>query len=319
MKDSTSAWSFSGWLSECRDGWDAFWFTPSLPHTLAVIRICCGAMLVYVHLIWATLISDFFGPTAWISQQAIIELHSQDWGWSWLFYVDSAPLLWVHQIVAILVSLMMTVGLLTRIAIPLAWWMTLMVCHRMTGALFGLDQIVVMLSMYLMFACSGSVWSLDARLSAGRTAASGWFSSSAPHVSNTIVTRLIQLHLCVIYIFGGLSKMRGEMWFEGSALWWTAVNFEYQSLDITWLGKAPWLIAGLTACTIFWETFYCALVWPRSTRPIALGMAVMVHGGIALALGMMTFGFIMLVANFAFISPGTTKYWIARLVRPSAT
>jgi hypothetical protein len=59
----------------------------------------------------------------------------------------------------------------------------------------------------------------------------------------------------------------------------------------------------LTAATIFWETFYCAIVWPKLTRPIALGLAFAVHGGIALALGMITFGTIMIVANFAFISP----------------
>jgi hypothetical protein len=69
------------------------------------------------------------------------------------------------------------------------------------------------------------------------------------------------------------------------------------------------VFSALSHLTVFWEIFYCALVWPRLTRPLVLAMAVAVHGGIALFLGMVTFGTIMIVANAAFISPD----WISRL------
>jgi hypothetical protein len=159
-----------------------------------------------------------------------------------------------------------------------------------------------------MIAPCGSVLSVDALM--GERAWAG--GTSKPNVLNNIATRLIQLHLCVIYIFGGLSKMRGDMWFEGSAMWYALVNYEYQSMDMTWLGKYPFIIASLTAITIFWETFYCALVWPRITRPIALAAAFFVHAGIALVLGMVTFGTSMIIANFAFIEPEFTKRLLAR-------
>lgn len=302
------------WLLAWGAGWDRFWFAARAPHTLAAMRIACGAMLAYVHIVWASVISDFMGANAWMSADVVRSLHSTDWAWSWLWYTESPTLLVLHQCVAIVASLLMMVGLLTRVAVPLAWWMTLMVCHRLTGALFGLDQVVVMLSMYLMLSHCGSVWSFDARLrerfvESKRNRNFDWsnwlFPSATPSIANNVATRLVQLHLCVIYLFGGLSKMRGEMWFDGSALWYTAVNFEYQSLDITWIGRWRVLVAALTAVTIFWETFYIALVWPRLTRPIVLALAVLVHGGIAVALGMVTFGSIMLVANLAFIEPRT--------------
>jgi hypothetical protein len=172
-----------------------------------------------------------------------------------------------------------------------------------------------MLGMYLMIAPCGSVYSVDALLKE-RVWAGG---TSQPTVSTNIATRLIQLHLCVIYIFGGLSKMRGDWWFDGSAMWYTLVNYEYQSLDMTWLGRYPFIIASLTAFTIFWETFYCALIWPRVTRPIALAAAFFVHGGIALALGMVTFGTSMIVANFAFIEPEFTRRLLGRFSRASGS
>lgn len=306
------------WLRAWGAGWDRFWFAARAPHTLATMRIACGAMLAYVHIVWASVFSDFMGANAWMSADVVRSLHRTDWAWSWLWYTENPVLLVLHQCVAIVASLLMMVGLLTRVAVPLAWWMTLMVCHRLTGALFGLDQVVVMLAMYLMLSHCGSVWSLDARwreryVKSRRSRNFDWsnwlFPPAAPSIANNVATRLVQLHLCVIYLFGGLSKMRGEMWFDGSALWYTAVNFEYQSLDITWIGRWRVLVAGLTAVTIFWETFYIALVWPRLTRPIVLGLAVLVHGGIAVALGMVTFGTIMLVANLAFIEPRTLLRW----------
>ena len=74
---------------------------------------------------------------------------------------------------------------------------------------------------------------------------------------------------------------------------------------MTWMVRYPMLIALITHATVFWETFYCVLIWPRWTRPLMLIMAVFVHGGIALFLGMPTFGTAMLIGNLAFISPKT--------------
>jgi hypothetical protein len=45
------------------------------------------------------------------------------------------------------------------------------------------------------------------------------------------------------------------------------------------------------------------LVWNRLTRPPAVLMAFCVHGGIALFLGMPTFGVAMMIANLAFVPP----------------
>lgn len=304
----------SSWGRQWLAAWDFFWFTPQAPHTLAVIRIATGLMLAYVHLIWCIFATDFMGVNAWVDNATVQELRF-NYAWTWLWYLESPFFLRLHEAVAMVAGLMMAVGCYTRWSIPAVWFLTLMTCHRMFGALFGLDQIVIFLSMYLMIAHSGSVYSFDAWL-AGRRA--GGVADQAPSVANNIATRLIQLHLCVIYIFGGLSKMRGEMWWDGSALWYTVVNYEYQSLDMTWLGKFPFFIALLTNVTIFWETFYCALVWPKLTRPMALALAVAVHGGIALALGMVTFGCIMIVANLSFIAPESVQRWVRFAARDTS-
>jgi hypothetical protein len=213
-------------------------------------------------------------------------------------------------------SLCLGIGFLTRFTAPLAWFLQLMLVHRLTGTLFGLDQITTMLAMYLMFAPSGSVFSVDSYLRR-RMLASGtatdfkrWLLPDAsPSVSANIATRLAQVHLCVIYLFGGLWKARGTTWWDGTALWFAAANAQYQSLNLTWIGRFPVVFSALTHLTVFWEVFYCALVWPKLTRPLVLAMAVAVHGGIAMFLGMITFGTMMIVANAIFLCPD----WIRRV------
>ena len=78
-------------------------------------------------------------------------------------------------------------------------------------------------------------------------------------------------------------------------------------MDMTWLVDYPWLIALLSHVTVFWETFYCALVWPRVTRPVILATAFAVHGGIAAFLGMIPFGTAMIIGNLAFIPSSLTE------------
>jgi hypothetical protein len=312
------------WFATAIDAWDRFWFTPRLPHTLGMIRIATGLMLLYSQLVIALRLGDFLGDNAWINNTVIASLHRGDYGpadagRSFLWHLTSPAALWLCHLVTMASSACLAVGFLTRFTAPLAWFLQLMLMHRLTGTLFGLDQITTMLAMYLMLAPCGSVLSVDARLrrkmlrNKTTTPFKLWlFPAATPSIAANIATRLVQLHLCVIYLFGGLWKARGTTWWDGTALWFAAANAQYQSLNLTWIGRFPVVFSALTHITVFWEVFYCALVWPKLTRPLVLAIAVAVHGGIALFLGMITFGTMMIVANAIFISPD----WLSRMVGP---
>jgi hypothetical protein len=293
-----------------------FLFTPVSPLVLSLIRFFTGAMIAYIHFVWMLRLSSFVGPDALIDNGVWQTIHTNNFKWTYLAHVDNMSVLWCHEIVAMAVGLSLCIGFATRAMAPLAWFLTLMMVHRMTGFLFGLDQIVMMLSMYLMVGRSGDVLSVDRWIGArfadrlsGNVLAK-WFGWSAEPVAcwtNNVAIRLIQLHLCVIYFFGGLGKLRGDTWWDGTAIWYSVASYEYQSLDMTAIGYFPMLASIMTHVTLFWEVTYCGLVWPRWTRPAVLVIAVFVHAGIAMFLGMVTFGFMMIVANLAFVPPETMQ------------
>ena len=73
-----------------------------------------------------------------------------------MWHLRSAGALWTHHVLVLIVTAAMMVGLATRVTAPLAWFFQLMIVHRMTGALFGLDQIATYVAMYLAISPCGA-------------------------------------------------------------------------------------------------------------------------------------------------------------------
>jgi hypothetical protein len=117
--------------------------------------------------------------------------------------------------------------------------------------------------------------------------------------------------MCIVYLFAGFGKLLGETWWLGTAMWGALANYEYQTLDVTWLGAWPLVINALTHLVVVWEVSYSVLVWPRLTRPLVLALAVPLHLGIAFCMGMITFGLVMLIGNLAFVSPQVVRRFLS--------
>jgi len=292
------------------DGWDRFWFTPSDPATLCAIRIPAGLMLLYTHLVWSIDFMGFFGSDGRLSPSFARGFHQRfesgtDFAWSHFFWIESPAVLWTLHVLALIIFAMLALGLCTRVVAVLALLVTLSYVHRVPGALFGLDQINVMLALYLAIGPSGSRYSLDAIWARRRNKQNA--DDVPPSTMANVAIRLLQLHLCVIYLFAGFGKLLGASWWDGTAMWLALANYEYQTIDMTWMGRWPFLINAITQLSLLWEVTYTALIWPKWTRPIVLGLAIPVHLGIAFCMGMVTFGILMVVANIAFVSPELIK------------
>lgn len=300
--NAVSRWFRTGW-----NYWEQFWFTPADPATLGLIRILAGGMLFYTHLVWTVDLEGFFGENGWLSKEFVYRFHDSPFAWSHLYWIDRPALLWLTHILALCVFAALTVGFKSRLSAALAFLLTVSYAHRATGALFGLDQINGFLSLYLMLGPCGDAFSVDRWLQRNKQIV-------VPHrISTNVAIRLMQLHLCIVYLFAGTGKLLGETWWEGTALWGAFANYEYQTLDMTWLSNWLVLVNLLTHVTLFWEVAYAALIWPRFTRPVMLLLAVPLHLGIAVCMGMVTFGVIMIVANLAFVYPSTVRAVIQRL------
>lgn len=291
------------WLrSYCDDWqslWNRFWFTPRDPALLGLLRILVGSMLLYTHLVWSFELSAFFGSEDAVMPTSFREVFSYGPSYRWSHFDWIGPQLrWPVHIAGLVVMAMFMLGFWTRITGILTAILVVSYANRAMGAQFGLDHINGFMAFYLALGPSGEFLSVDRWIANRRGQGRGAENSTLANIS----LRLMQLHLCLVYLFAGTAKLMGDTWWNGEAIWGAFANYEYQTLDMTWMAEWMWLLNIINYTTLIWELFYPFLVWPRLTRPLFLGMAVCVHLGIGISMGMMTFGLIMVYANLSFIS-----------------
>lgn len=292
-------------------GWDAFWFSPADPTLLGVLRVLTGLMLLYTHAVWGVALEDFFGPTSWLSPELVRTLQENQFAYSLWWWVPS-EWLWPTYAISMVILAFFTIGLWTRWTSVLALIVAISFAHRVPEALFGLDQINVMLTLYLAIGDSGQALSVDRWLARRRHGAEA--AQAALSVRANLGQRLIQVHMCVIYFFAGVAKLQGPAWWNGEAMWRAFANLEYQSTDMTWLAWCPWLLNLATHICVVWEITFCVMVWQRLWRPLVLAGAVALHVGIGACLGMWTFGLIMLVGCASFLPNESVRQLVASLV-----
>jgi hypothetical protein len=300
------------------ESWDAFWFTPADPTLLGVIRILTGLMLLYTHAVWGLVLPDFFGEGGWLNERLVRTLSDGNYNYSFWWLVPDDGI-WPAYWLSMAVLALFTVGLWTRVTSILAFLVTVSFIYRVSAASFGLDQINAMLTLYLAIGPSGQALSIDR----WRALRRGWAPAGRPPRSAgaNLALRLINVHMCVIYFFAGVSKLQGEAWWNGEAMWRAFANLEYQSIDMTWLAWHPRLLDLLTHVSVLWELSFCALIWRPRLRPVVLVGAIPLHIGIGACLGMWTFGLIMLVGCASFLPEEAVRRLVEAIApgrRPSS-
>ncbi len=301
--------------------WRDFWFKPADPLPLGVMRILFGLMLFYTHLVWGMNLEGFFGPNGWQGDTLVHTFQQGSYAWSFWWHVPGVLHPAVH-ILCLVVLALFTFGVCTPLTSILAYVITVSYAYRAPLANFGLDQINAIAALYLAIGPSGAALSIDRlwrrkriakiALAAGKTPVE---EPVVPSSRANLALRLMQVHVCVIYIFACGSKLQGESWWNGQAIWQAVSNLEYQSTDLTWLAWYPWLVNILTHGTVLWEMTFWALVWRPLCRPIVLLIGVAIHLGIGAFMGMWTFGLAMIFLYVAFV-PATTIHAVLRTFSP---
>ncbi len=163
---------------------------------------------------------------------------------------------------------------------------------------YGVDNFMTIGLFYLMLSPLPDRYSLDWRLRKSR--------SRDPHLLG-FWHRVLQLHLCVIYFFSGLTKCLGSGWWDGSNIWRALIRPPFNIIDPEILVRWKYLfpVAGIFICLL--EIGYPFFIWNGKTRKIWLICICAMHAGIGLTMGMYLFGLIMIVINVAAFGPGLIR------------
>jgi len=344
------------------EGWNGFWFHPADPMTLAAVRICTGLVLLYIHATCFPYVLDFVGPQGWVDARACRELLDPDFILQYrspfpleglsaderqelldrIRLEDSwyAPSVWrliehptwilVFHSVFLLAVVCFTLGLCSRTTAVIVWVGHLSYINRAFTIWFGMDAILLMITIYLMFGPTGATLSIDRLLARFREKRRQLRAGerrpvdlpAAPSWGANAVIRMIQVHMCIVYLAAGLAKLQGASWWKGIAGYYTIMIPEFRIFDLSgiawWPDWALYLLAtSISYGTLFFEISFCFLIWNRFLRPLFLSLAFALHAGIALFMGLGGFAAIMLTGCLAFVSPSSLRYVLEAVFKGS--
>lgn len=190
---------------------------------------------------------------------------------------------------------LLLIGLFSREATIATLFFHLCAVKSSSGLTYGVDNFTSIGLFYLMIAPLPDRWALDRwlrRVPGKDTSWQGFFR------------RLLQLHLCLIYFFSGLTKCAGAGWWNGTSIWYALIRPPFNLLPpetvIGWQSLFP--IMSISVCLL--ETGYPLFIWMRRTRIPWLFAVMAMHLAIGLAMGLYLFAFVMITLNLAAFAPG---------------
>jgi hypothetical protein len=247
----------------------------------------------------------------------------------WFHVTDPTQMALIHTGI-LLVMVLFTLGVFTRVTSVLVWIAVVGYIHRTQQILFGMDTMMNILLFYLMIGNSGAALSVDRLIARYRAARASlrrsgtidaptraFLASPPPSKSAGFAQRLIQVHFCFIYVAAGLSKLKGNAWWDGRATWDVLVNPEFTLLQYEWYESALRAIAKIkplyntiivsgTWSTLFIEIAGPFLLWTRLRWFIVL-LASAMHAGIGVLMGLNLFELLMMVMLVAFMPDGVIR------------
>ena len=179
------------------------------------------------------------------------------------------------------------------------------------------DNVLRIGMIWLLLMHSSEVWSLDARRRRGPILPL-WFTNGL----HNIALCGLAFQVVVIYIAAALFKLQGELWRDGTAL--------YYPLQLPAYRPFPWLsdllignsliLAVATYAAVGIQLLFPPMLLHRITRRIALTFVILLHVSIAVLLGLPWFSLSMVAYDAIFVS--TTTYialdrWVRRSPKPS--
>jgi hypothetical protein len=293
-------------------GWNRFWFTPSRPTTLGLMRGIVG--LIALHWYWSYFedLDLLFGPQGVIDEQALNSWRGpQDWNNNPVFtlfdWIEDSSTLGFMYWLGLGVIALFAAGVLSRVTAVLAFVFLLSMIHRGPMLVRPFEDLLAMTMFYLCFGPTGGAFSVDVLIKRRRQG--GKVVDEQPTWGTTVSTRLIQVHLALIHFGMALGQLAAQnlntspTWWLGRALWGYAGKPESSYIDLTWLSDNLYLLNLWTYSVVVYEIAFALLIWHPLARPILLAAAVPVWGSVGLASGDLPFAAVMLAATLAFVPP----------------
>ncbi|MFF3316696.1 HTTM domain-containing protein [Streptomyces sp. NPDC003035] len=297
--------------------WTLLTGRPVSLYAASVLRIGYGLLYLVFLLREFPHRDEIWGPHAPWTPALAQQLFDQTGWYSILVLSDSRAYFELCYVLAVITSALFMLGWRTRV---LSLLFAVVVTSFHARAIFvtdGGDNLVLLMSLYLVLTACGRRWSLDARRARLRTARAGSaqepvrsFAAQQLRDARTTLTTvlhncglfLIAVQVCFLYGSAGLYKIQGTTWGGGTALHY-ALNLElfqpWPALSHLVVGY-PMVIAIAGYVTVLLQVAFPFVLFGRLKYPV-LTVLLGMHIGIAVLMGLPLFSGAMIIADAVFL------------------
>lgn len=286
------------WIRE----WVRFWFEMPDTRALELVRVGLGLTLLVSYASLAGHVEAFYTEDGWLPLALTPALQEERTTLSMLFVFRSAAAAWALWGLTVLAAAAYALGWRTNVA-----KLVLLVGHysftrRAPAIAYGVDDLCSNLLFIQCFVPMGHALALDARRRAPLMLAP-WRQTL-----RSMGLRLTQVQMAIIMAFAGLEKLRGEDWWDGLGVWFAMTDWEFNFVPLEPFAAHPYLLNLLGYGAVLFELAYPALIWHRRVRGLLLLLAIGLHVGVAVVMGLWLFSAAMLASHLAFAPPSWFRW-----------
>ncbi len=194
-------------------------------------------------------------------------------------------------VTGIVFSLFLFLGFFKRFSAIVLFLLLIIFKHRNIYLLDGGDNIIWILLPLMSFIDSYSFsGSYDRFVDNITKKIKPYFIILSKYFSFAII-----IQLCIIYFFSSLHKLQGEVWINGTALYYVLKSEDFNASFLNNLiAQSTYLVAFLTWTTIIFQFIFPFLIWHKKTKLKIILIGIFFHIGIFLLLRVDNFSFIMI-------------------------
>jgi hypothetical protein len=193
-----------------------------------------------------------------------------------------------------LASVFLLIGLFSRPMAIASWFLQLGSVKSGGLATYGVDALTTIGLFYLMLSPLPDQVSLDFL----------WRKKLCNPQLLGFWRRVLQLHLCLIYFFSGLTKALGLGWWNGTNLWRALTRPPFDIIPADVLVRFKHVFPTLGIAVFLLEIGYPFFIWHRHLQRPWLFAILAMHVAIGVAMGMYLFASVMIALNLAAFGPG---------------
>lgn len=278
--------------------WDRFWFTERAALPLAIFRICLGLLVLgFAWLIY----DDLF---VWFGAQGIIPAPTtQQWNGTIALnllnvFPNNDQWLLVFFWVFVAAAFCLTIGFSTRVSATIVFLALASFHHRNVLILNSGDSFMRLSCLWLIFSDAGKALSVDRFMASKR---SDWIGVDV--LSSAWAERMIQFQVCCVYAHAFYTKIFGELWQQGLAVYYSSRLEEFARFPLPYVFDNLVLIKLLTWGTLALEFSMFTLIWVKPLRYPIILMIICMHIVIDWTMNIPQFEWLMISSLILFAYP----------------